>query len=267
MNQPMRNALAEDSPQRMDVIGKLAAAQARTDKRYKPITLEFLKMSVSEFSVAGWDTFDVDIRDISEGGRVRQQRTVVITDKFANFVEHPDYTGIMIHIPATERNMKCLASAHMDHRWNIVQDDVREEIEEMASHIVPLRNPDAENAQPDIMGHVESEVDILKRKIAQLEGREVVAQPQESEVQHVGQPSTPNVPAEKTTPMESVELQVEKSKAQDAELTERAKAAVYEEESEAIEAMKKKSKNFWNTKAYKETILPKILAKKDALAG
>jgi len=110
-------------------------------------------------------------------------------------------------------------------------------------------------------------VEVLRERIAQLEGSEVVSTPQASEVQHVGEPSQPMPAAEPTAPIESVEMQVENTKAADAELTERAKAAVYEEESETIEAMKKKSRNFWNTKEYKDKILPKILAKKAVLAG
>lgn len=265
MNQPMRNALAEDSPERMNVIEKLATAQARTDKRFRPITLEFTKLSVSNNLVAGWDTFDVDIRDITEGGRVRQQRTVVIVDKFASFVEHPDYSGIMIHIPSTEHNMKCLASAHMDGRWQIIQDDVREEVERMAAEIVPVRNAAAENAQPDIMGHVESEVDILKRRIAELEGGVTNEVPQS--IPHVGEPQAPAARGEATTPNPSVEVQVEKIQAADAELTERAKIAVHEECAEEIAALKKKSRNFWLTKEYREKIVPKILTKKKELAG
>jgi len=266
MNQPMRAALAEDSPQRMDVIEKLATAQARTDKRFRPITLEFLRTSISEWLVAGWDTFDVDIRDITEGGRVRQQRTVVLADKFASFVEHPDYTGIMIHIPSTERNMKQLASSHRDERWHIVQDDIREMVQIASDKIVPQRSAEAENAQPDIMGHVESEADVLRRKLAEAEGRLAAVQTQ-GEVPHVAAPSIPAPAVEETPALEPVDVQVANAKAQDAELTKRAKKLVHEEEADAIAALKAKSKNYWLTKEYNDTIMPKILSKKATLMG
>lgn len=262
MNVPMRAALAEDSPQRMDVIEKVALAQARTDKRYRPITLEFNNSSVGEFSVAGWDTFDVDVREITEGGRARQQRSVVIKDRFANFVEHPDYTGIMLHVPSTEHNMRALASAHMDNRWHIVQDDVREEIERLAAEIVPQRSPEKENMQPDLMGHTESEEDALRRRVAQLEGQLLRQEPEV--VAHVGEPAPPVVTKAEN---DSTEVQVAKISEQDKVLTSKAKALVHKEEAETIAAMKAKARNYWLTKEYADVIVPKIMAKKEALAG
>jgi len=259
MNQQMRDVLAEDSWERMNVIEKLALAQARTDKRYRPITLEATNKGVGRYTVGGWDTFDLDIRDVTDGGRRRQRRAVVIKDRFADFVDHPDFEGVMIHIPATERNMAALASAHRDGKWVIRQDDIREQVAAASEKIVPVRNAASENAQPEHQGHIESEEEALKRRVAELEGQLYRQEKTPAPPRTVAQPTVPS------EPMPEPDEQVSKIEADDAALTKRAKEAVHAEQAELIAQMKKKAKNYWLSREYKEKIVPLISAKKDEL--
>lgn len=165
MNLAVKGALQEGGWERENAICKIASAKAMSDPRFRPVTLELKNKGIGYWTIVGCDTYDLTVTSTSDNGKAREKRDVTIGCNFVDFIEHPDYEGLMINIPATERNMNVLASHLMDDRWTIHQQDVLEEAKRRAQDLVASRDAIREAAQPDMMGHMESKESLLQRKL------------------------------------------------------------------------------------------------------
>lgn len=171
MNYQQRQALEEDSPAMADTIFKQASGRARQDPQYRPITLELTDDGKDRHIWGGADVFELRHEAVAQNtGRLRDRVAVRIVDKCANFIDHPDYAGLMLHIPSTERNLNMLATHHSANRWVIHQEDVATQVAKEAENIDPVRD-DAYEAKPPEFKNLESTTDKLKRESEDLKRR------------------------------------------------------------------------------------------------
>jgi predicted transcriptional regulator len=161
--------LQEGTSTREEAVFQLAKTKAREEKKYWPVIIELNDTTIGRWCVAGWDTFDLKVDDIVEGGRARQRRILDIKDRFAIFVDRPEYEGLTKVIPTTEQNLQLLATAHKEKRYTIHDERVAEEVERRAALIKPIRDSAREAAQPDFMGHQDPVEDQLKIQVKELQ--------------------------------------------------------------------------------------------------
>lgn len=170
MNLNQRSKLQEDSPEREEAIYNLAKKQAQKEPEKSPITLELTQKSINHYRIAGADAFKLEIQEITDGGRHREQRTLTVGDDFMTFVNHEAYEGLMKVIPATEHNLKFLASHQSGNRWYIHEDKWREKVAQMATEITPTRNEQKEMEQPQFMPHIPAQTEEdAKKRLADLQ--------------------------------------------------------------------------------------------------
>lgn len=195
MNYQQRQSMEEDSPAMADTIFKQASGRARQDPQYRPITLELTEEDKGRHTWGGADVFELRHEAVAQNtGRLRDRVTVRIVDKCANFIVHPDYAGLMLHIPSTERNLKMLATHHSANRWIIHQEDVATQVAKDAEMVVPMRD-DAYEAKPPEFKDLESTTDKLKR-----EGEALKRRNEELEKKLRDMPSISQSPAPSSAP-------------------------------------------------------------------
>lgn len=208
MNYQQRQALEEDSPAMADTIFKQANGRARQDSQYRPITLELTDESKDRHIWGGAHVFELRHEAVAQNtGRLRDRVAVRIVDKCANFIDHPDYAGLMLHIPSTERNLKMLATHHSANRWVIHQKDVATQVAKEAENIAPVRD-DAYEAKPPEFKNLESTTDKLKREGEDLKRRNAELEKKLQELAKVTQG-----PASTETPTQSQPAQPAQSSA------------------------------------------------------
>lgn len=209
MNINERNKIQEDSPEREDVIYKLAQREAQEDPDKQPMTLELTNTSIRDYRPAGFDTFRLEIAEVTDGGRRREQRSLHIVKDFMTFVNHYSYSGIMKVIPATKHNLELLASHWDGKRWFIHEKEFREKVEKMAEAVVPIRNEKEEMTEPQYMPHVAArDEDSAKKRLAdldqQIRAAEQLLQQKRLEKQQAEEPEPEPQPIEPDEPDEDM---------------------------------------------------------------
>lgn len=136
MNITQRGQLQEGSPEREDIIYKLATQKMKDSPDWRPIRIELTKHSINSFMWAGHDGFRLDVQDAIEQGRSRTVRSLTIVDQFQYFVEHPEYAGMIKVIPATEHNIALLARQYHEGNLLIHEDDIRERVEALSKEFL-----------------------------------------------------------------------------------------------------------------------------------
>lgn len=209
MNINERNKIQEDSPEREDVIYKLAQREAQEDPDKQPMTLELTNTSIRDYRPAGFDTFRLEIAEVTDGGRRREQRSLHIVKDFMTFVNHYSYSGIMKVIPATKHNLELLASHWEGKRWFIHEKEFREKVEKMAEAVVPIRNEKEEMTEPQYMPHVAArDEDSAKKRLAdldqQIRAAEQLLQQKRLEKQQAEEPEPEPQPIEPDEPDEDM---------------------------------------------------------------
>lgn len=209
MNINERNKIQEDSPEREDVIYKLAQREAQEDPDKQPMTLELTNTSIRDYRPAGFDTFRLEIAEVTDGGRRREQRSLHIVKDFMTFVNHYSYSGIMKVIPATKHNLELLASHWEGKRWFIHEKEFREKVEKMAEAVVPIRNEKEEMIEPQYMPHVAArDEDSAKKRLAdldqQIRAAEQLLQQKRLEKQQAEEPEPEPQPIEPDEPDEDM---------------------------------------------------------------
>ena len=170
MNLADSTKLAEGSVEREEAIYHLAKRMAMKDKSMSPITLELTNTSVADFTIGGFDVFKLIVHEVTDGGRVREQRDLRIADEFMSFIYNQAYTGLMKIVPATENNLKLLASHAAGQKWMIHEEDWREKVEEIAKTLKPIRDEIKEMTAPEFMPHVDKrEEELRKKRLEELE--------------------------------------------------------------------------------------------------
>lgn len=149
MNMQQKNALQEGSPEREDAVYNLARTRMREDPEWQPVRLELKNTYQSQYNISGHDGFDIVMKEDTHGGRIREMRELTIVDKFQHFVEHPDYAGLIKVIPATQHNLRLMASHVPDDIWHIHDDDIREKVEAYFEEMKASKNKPAV-IRPDI---------------------------------------------------------------------------------------------------------------------
>lgn len=209
MNINERNKIQEDSPEREDVIYKLAQREAQEDPDKQPMTLELTNTSIRDYRPAGFDTFRLEIAEVTDGGRRREQRSLHIVKDFMTFVNHYSYSGIMKVIPATKHNLELLASHWDGKRWFIHEKEFREKVEKMAEAVVPIRNEKEEMTEPQYMPHVAArDEESAKKRLAdldqQIRAAEQLLQQKRLEKQQAEEPKPEPQPIEPDEPDEDM---------------------------------------------------------------
>lgn len=209
MNINERNKIQEDSPEREDVIYKLAQREAQEDPDKQPMTLELTNTSIRDYRPAGFDTFRLEIAEVTDGGRRREQRSLHIVKDFMTFVNHYSYSGIMKVIPATKHNLELLASHWEGKRWFIHEKEFREKVEKMAEAVVPIRNEKEEMTEPQYMPHVAArDEESAKKRLAdldqQIRAAEQLLQQKRLEKQQAEEPEPEPQPIEPDEPDEDM---------------------------------------------------------------
>lgn len=222
-----RNMLQEGSADELDAIFKLASAKGREDKKFKPITLEMRNVATKYWRIGGFDTFKLLMTDRVDGGRSRTMRTLEIQDKFVDFLEHSDFEGIVLHIPATEHNLQALATHVPDNRWKIHQDDIREEVQVRAEKIVPIRDSAREAQELEHIPHKKTAEEQMADEIAELKAKLAEKERLHNEIEKISTPQNPDIPPK-----------AEESPAIDDRLDVR--SIVYEEHKEEIDLMRRR---------------------------
>lgn len=170
MNLSERNKLQEDSPGREEAIYNIAKRQREQNPEMAPITLELTKSAIDHFRIGGFHAYELIVSEVTEGGRHREEKKLEIKDNFITFVHHEAYVGLMKVIPATEHNLKLLATHWAGNRWFIHEDEWRKKVELMANDVKPQRNEQAEQTEPEFMPHVSAvDEETAKKRLAELQ--------------------------------------------------------------------------------------------------
>lgn len=171
MNFMQMNKLQPESPEEQNAIFNIAKSKSRTQPEYCPVTIELRDTSQSDRRGAGFHSFELYTKTDTEGGRVRDTQDVRIVDKFVSFIVHPDYRGLMLHIPSTSLNLDMLASHWDQNVFVIHQEDVEAKVAQMAEQKRSVRSSNEKPVVSVSPLSEEAEIARLEAQIAALKAK------------------------------------------------------------------------------------------------